>query len=249
MHMSIRSFIIFYLLYCFVFININTAQTSHFPYETTKKGKESLLLGAGLLTTSATFLLDKKIPTLSLDQINRLNINQIPSFDRYSTRFYSERAHQVSNYSGLASAVFPMVILWKEHDQGHNGKLLLIGVEGALLTAGLTNLTKMLSKRAHPYVYNDAVTLEKKMDTNARYSFFSGHTSLSAYFTFSGAQMYSDLYPNSNKKGLVWATAAAIPLVTAVGRMRAGKHFPTDVIVGYAVGAALGVLVPKIHRF
>ena len=126
---------------------------------------------------------------------------------------------------------------------------MLIGLEGAIINLGLTNLTKTLSKRVRPYVYNEQVPLDVKTALNSRYSFFSGHTSMSAYFTFVGAQMYNDLYPNSNKKPLVWTAAAVIPLITGFSRMRAGKHFPTDVIVGYAVGAVLGILVPRIHRF
>ena len=30
--------------------------------------------------------------------------------------------------------------------------------------------------------------------------------------------------------------------------MRAGEHFPTDVIMGSLVGAGIGVLVPHFHR-
>jgi membrane-associated phospholipid phosphatase len=30
--------------------------------------------------------------------------------------------------------------------------------------------------------------------------------------------------------------------------MEAGKHFLTDVIVGYTIGATVGVLVPQLHK-
>ena len=36
--------------------------------------------------------------------------------------------------------------------------------------------------------------------------------------------------------------------MTAYLRVRAGKHFLTDVIAGYAVGATIGILVPHLHR-
>ena len=42
--------------------------------------------------------------------------------------------------------------------------------------------------------------------------------------------------------------AAAVPAVVAYFRIRAGKHFLTDNLVGYAVGATVGVLVPRLHR-
>lgn len=231
----------------FFFIVQLGAQTP-FPYQL-KTSTESIFLGSGLLTTSIAYSLDKKVKPITLEQINRLNINQVPSFDRYSTRFYSVRAHQISNISGLASIAFPMVVLWGQKNENNKGKLMLIGLEGAFLNYGLVNLSKVLTRRVRPYVYNDNVPLDIKMAHNSEYSFFSGHTSMSAYFTFVGAQMYSDLYPNSNKKPLVWAVAAALPLITGYSRLRAGKHFPTDVIIGYAIGAISGILIPRLHRF
>jgi membrane-associated phospholipid phosphatase len=31
-------------------------------------------------------------------------------------------------------------------------------------------------------------------------------------------------------------------------RYGGGKHFFSDIIVGYAVGAAIGILVPQLHK-
>jgi undecaprenyl-diphosphatase len=48
-----------------------------------------------------------------------------------------------------------------------------------------------------------------------------------------------------------WLTLAGGTMLTAfVGyeRIRAGAHFPTDVIAGTMAGAAVGVLVPHLHR-
>ncbi|MEM9023429.1 MAG: phosphatase PAP2 family protein, partial [Bacteroidota bacterium] len=39
-----------------------------------------------------------------------------------------------------------------------------------------------------------------------------------------------------------------VPATTGLMRVLAGKHFPTDVITGYAVGGAIGFLVPHLHR-
>ena len=42
--------------------------------------------------------------------------------------------------------------------------------------------------------------------------------------------------------------AALVPAAVAYNRIEAGKHFLTDNLVGYAVGATMGILVPQLHK-
>lgn len=218
-----------------------------FPYEL-DASVDLPLLGAGLLTTGASIYLDRRVEPLSEEQIRILDVNMITGFDRYSTRYYSPSAHQFSNVTALTSIAFPFALLLDKPNRNNAGEILLITMEGALINAGLTNLTKTLARRSRPFVYNGEAPLELKLKQEARYSFFSGHTAVSSYFTFAGAQMYNDIYPNSKYRSTVWATAAVLPLLTGYGRMRAGKHFLSDVLVGYGVGALLGIIVPRLHR-
>ena len=85
------------------------------------------------------------------------------------------------------------------------------------------------------------------MDYDARKSFFSGHTSMTAANSFYAAKVYADMYPDSKWKPWVWTAAALLPAVTAQQRMAAGKHFFTDVLVGYGVGALIGWGIPQLH--
>ena len=48
-----------------------------------------------------------------------------------------------------------------------------------------------------------------------------------------------------------WITLGVGTTLTALvsyWRVRAGEHFPTDVIMGSVAGAGIGVLVPHFHR-
>lgn len=242
-----------HLLFAFLFITITlglpqpvSAQYT-FPYELSN-GVDFPLLGAGVLTTGVSIYLDRRVEPLLEEEIGVLEIDKLFGFDRYSTRYYSHRAHQLSNATALTSIAFPFALLLDKDNRVHSKELLLITLEGAVINAGLINFTKALVRRPRPFVYNGSAPLELKMRQEARYSFFSGHTAVSSYFTFAGAQMYSDIYPDSRHKTVVWTSAAVLPLLTGFGRMRAGKHFTSDVLVGYGVGAVLGILIPRLHR-
>ena len=43
------------------------------------------------------------------------------------------------------------------------------------------------------------------------------------------------------------AGGVAITGAVGIGRVAAGRHFPTDVIAGATVGTGIGVLVPHLH--
>jgi len=92
------------------------------------------------------------------------------------------------------------------------------------------------------------VPLEKKLTPDSQLSFFSGHTSATATATFFTAKIWSDYNPESKWKPVVWTAAAAVPAVAGYLRVKAGKHYVSDVVTGYAVGALVGYFVPHLHK-
>ena len=60
--------------------------------------------------------------------------------------------------------------------------------------------------------------------------------------------MFHDFNPGSAAEPFVWGAAALIPAAVAYYRIEAGKHFLSDNIVGYTLGATMGVLVPQLHK-
>jgi membrane-associated phospholipid phosphatase len=108
---------------------------------------------------------------------------------------------------------------------------------------------KGLTTRNRPYVYDVNSPAEEKYKTGARHSFYSGHTSFAASNSFFTARVFSEYLTNSTTKTLIWTAAALIPAVTGFSRVNSHNHFPTDVIVGYIVGAAIGYLIPELHKY
>jgi len=117
-----------------------------------------------------------------------------------------------------------------------------------LYTVGLTLLTKGFTKRARPFVYNSIADLSHKTDKDARQSFFSGHTSIASAACFFVAQSAAQYSFSTSHKRLIWTSAAIVPAFVGTMRVLGGKHFPSDVITGYAIGAVLGCGIPYLHQ-
>jgi membrane-associated phospholipid phosphatase len=65
--------------------------------------------------------------------------------------------------------------------------------------------------------------------------------------SFCFAKMYADYNPDSKLKPMVWSLCAVLPVIPGVLRYKAGKHYWTDVIAGYAAGALVGIVTPYVH--
>jgi membrane-associated phospholipid phosphatase len=118
------------------------------------------------------------------------------------------------------------------------------------ITSTLALNSKFSFKRSRPLTYNPAVSNELRTDKTSKLSFFSGHTAQTAGFSFFMAKVITDYHPKmplGQKIGL-WSIAAALPAATGYFRVKGGKHFNSDVITGFAIGAAIGWLIPQLHK-
>jgi membrane-associated phospholipid phosphatase len=128
--------------------------------------------------------------------------------------------------------------------------------ESLSLTFALTDLAKIAVRRPRPSAYVAQAALDQKYgpngpsitDTDQSLSFFSGHAALCAATTATASYLAFTRAPGTWRP---WVTLIAGSLLTAgVGyeRVRAGAHFPTDVIAGALAGAGVGLIVPHLHR-
>ncbi len=228
------------------------------PYQLSWK-KEGVVLGtsAGLLIGDV--LANRNLAPLSPADLADLDASDLNRLDRFATGNYSEAAALRSDIgwftaigTGLSMAVFapyPSQARRKDdHYFSHASTLAILWFETNLVNLLGTDLAKSLARRTRPFVYEDLAPLTEKLEVDARKSFFSGHTSISACNSFFAAKVFSDYYPESKWKPVVWGGAALIPAWVGLERVLAGKHFPTDVITGYAFGALVGWAVPQLHK-
>jgi membrane-associated phospholipid phosphatase len=119
-----------------------------------------------------------------------------------------------------------------------------MAVTGTLFTMAAGNVNRL---RPLAYAGNE-VPMGDKTSKNARNSFFAGHTTATASATFFAAKIFHDFNPDSPARAYVWTAAAAIPATVGYLRLKAGKHFLSDNLLGYAIGAGSGILVPQLHK-
>lgn len=225
----------------------NATSAFNSPYELNIKRELGILSGA-FGVQFAGLAVANKIKPLTLAQIELLTPDDIPSYDRKTVRNFSGKAHATSDIFLFGSMAFPIALMADKNIRKDFLKIGTMASEAFLLNAGLTTLVKGSVQRVRPYAYNPLVSAEEKMSKSTKMSFFSGHTSAVSVLSFFSAKVYTDYHPDSKWKPVIWTAAAVIPATTGYLRYRAGKHFPTDVIVGYGVGAAIGVLIPHLHR-
>jgi undecaprenyl-diphosphatase len=130
----------------------------------------------------------------------------------------------------------------------------ILYAESIALTGALTEATKIGVRRPRPidYVKCGATTTAPTIDcsdTDLQLSFFSGHASTTGAIT--GTATYLAFARSGWRSPRAWVTlvlGTALTAFVSYERVRAGEHFPTDVIMGSLAGAGIGVLVPHFHR-
>jgi len=208
--------------------------------------KEIIIAGVGAAIGTAAIIAMSNNKPLSIKEINSLSPLQVNRFDRLAIGPYE--GDFLGDFLFYSSFAFPLTFLAYDKTQEDFGTISLMYGEAVLLNASINGLVKALTLRNRPYVYDETSLVEPKLDIDARRSFYSGHTSFSAVNTFFTAKVYSAYVSNQSTKTILWIAAAIIPAVTGFSRVNTHNHFPTDVIVGYIAGAAIGYFIPELHK-
>jgi membrane-associated phospholipid phosphatase len=182
-----------------------------------------------------------------------LDRNDIWKFDRQATHQNPDNyeSSQLISDIGMNVTLFLPVLLALDDEIRQDWlDVLLIYLETQAIGANLYLWAgPVTNDRIRPFVYNSGYPWEMKVGTGAQDSFFSGHTSWTAGASFFMAKVYSDYHPElGSKKYWLFAAAAIPPAFVGFYRYQAGKHFPTDILAGFTIGAATGILVPHLHK-
>jgi len=208
-------------------------------------GKEAAITGAGLAFHGTAFLLARQpVPEVRWP----LDPSGLPGVDRGTVGRWSGPSHRASNvlFGVAAGASLLTAVLVREDRKPLVPVVVLF--ESGLLAAGITDVVKEAAHRPRPYLYDPAVPAEAFKGRDDHHSFWSGRTANTAALTFAAAHLVQRSDASRGVKRAVWAGAAALPAAVGWLRVDSGRHFPTDVLTGYAFGALLGWAVPYLHR-
>ncbi len=217
------------------------------PYHLDLK-KDLIILGIGTSTLATRHYIQKNLTPLTEAEVFHLKTSDVWSIDRPATNNWSPRAGKASDIFLYASVAMPITLVAAKKTRSEAGKIGLLFLETMIINQATTDLIKGTAHRLRPFAYNLEVPIERRASKGARLSLISGHTSGSAAGCFFAAKVFSDYYPNSKLKPYIWAVAAALPAVTGYLRYAAGKHYFTDVLMGYTTGALIGYFIPHIHK-
>lgn len=206
-----------------------------------------MIAGGGLWTLYGFNKINNR-DTIPASEILILNKENVESFDRNATNNYNRNALNVSNYLFYGSMPLPMLMLFDKKMRHDGVKIALLYLEAQAITGTIYTIAAMKANRFKPYTYNPNVPMDKRTSGEARNSFYAGHVAFVGTSTFFMAKAWSDYHPEMRNKWMLYALASGLTATTGIMQIKAGEHFPSDVIVGAILGPVVGVLVPHFHR-
>ena len=222
----------------------------HSPFRLTLKKETILTISSISFQQAGNHFLSK----MTVPDPTTLNSNTVNNIDSFACKYYSKKMSYFSDNTKDATTVL-LALTFLPHFKKINRDNILTFVSDIVLfletesiIVGMTKCAKGLSKRPRPFVYNSSLSLEKRRKKDSYESFWSGHASLAfATAVFTG-YVYQNRHPGSRLIVPVWICGISCATATSIFRIRSGNHFPSDVIVGAAVGSLTGWFIPRMHK-
>jgi hypothetical protein len=189
-------------------------------------------------------------------EVNALNPNAPNKFDRWALKL--DPTKRDINYERsdilLPAAVIATAALGFDRQIRKDWlRIFVMYYEMHAITFSLYNFSPFgpaFQNKVRPFSYYQEFPIEDRRTGNQRNSLYSGHTASAAAATFFMAKVYCDYHPElGRKKYLLYAAASVPPLFEGYLRMKALAHFPSDILVGFVIGATAGIAVPELHKY
>src|SRR5262249_55883305 len=192
---------------------------------------------------SSFFFLSEGAPPPCAPLCDRANVN---AFDHFAAGKYDPTWGTAGDIATASVLVLvPLTLVIDEGASAGLNDVLVVG-EAALWASAVQVPVSYAVQRPRPRVYGTSAPLGERDDANAGRSFFSGHVANCVAVTIATARTFQ----LQDRPALAWTALAAGlagSALVGIARVGASSHFPSDVLVGAAVGAGVGIAVPALH--
>jgi membrane-associated phospholipid phosphatase len=200
--------------------------------------KDGLVVGSAVLIFS--------VPEISgwhsgLPSCAPCDSRDLPFFDRWAIHQPNAVGARASDVTRAAIALVGWFDLAGEGRQGHAG--LVASVESVLWAEAITHFAKAAIGRKRPVLYTELAPEVADVQSNQR-SMPSGHAS-TAFALATSYWLTRRNLTEDDKPWLRWVLMAGAAGV-GIERVLAGKHHPSDVLVGAGVGVASALVIHEI---
>lgn len=168
---------------------------------------------------------------------------EVPRFDRFAIGLHSDVADVASDVVVALAVAAPLG--W---DARRLGLVPALGADVAVLAetlavnSALVVLAKYAAQRPLPRTYAGDPDLVRR--PRGYRSFYSGHAS-TAVSALTAAAWTAHL--RDGPSAWPWLVTAGVGAGVGVLRVAAGRHFPSDVLMGALAGFGVGTVVPLLH--
>lgn len=188
-------------------------------------------------------------PHLDSAEVAGLRPEDVNKFDRGATHNFSHsRYSKFSDAALFISLGAPFLMAINKNVRKDALKIGFLYIETMALMGNAYVWGVSAFHRKRPYVYNPDIPLREKLGRGTTNSFFAGHPAAAACAAFFAAKVFNDCNPDSKLRKVFWGAAVIPPAIVGYLRYKDGQHFPTDILTGIPIGAAIGILVPHLHK-
>ena len=213
-------------------------------------GDDPILLDAwregALLTGSALALV--LAPLISVDLTPPPPTSEWFPGDNGVKNNFSLRAARISDVTITLTMVAPLA-LHLPLDRVAAKRTLVYG-ESLAVNLGLVQIVKYAVQRPRPFNHHAdgrVRAFATRRGHDSHISFFSGHSSTAFTAAVAGSYLYAMQAESERARAAVWGVHLALAAATANWRVRAGRHYYSDIMVGAIVGVGIGASVPLLH--
>ncbi len=194
--------------------------------------------------------------TLSKKELAAIDPEMVTGIDRFAIKqdpAQREPYRKVSDNLLRGVIGLAAILFFDKKLCARKGRILALYTEMHAITYTIYSYSPLgpaFQDKYRPVVYYTELPDDARNKSNNRNSRYSGHTGNAAAASFFCAKVFLDHHPETSirAKALVYSLALIPPLLVGMLRIKALKHFPSDIALAILIGAICGIGIPELHR-